>query len=302
MQTSASDEIRRVLDAKTPEELFGDNSARARIRYRRLARVVHPDANDGSADAHDAMRRLNMLYDAYVRNMSPADAGGSVRPREVTRGTRYVVLEEGASWLVVDRVAGTTHSMGDARRLAWFSSGTPLCALGISSRKSIAQAHGTHAAYVCDVPRSMGGQAIMLESLVWHLPGNRLHPRDAAWLTKRVLFLAFAMEQVKLRFDGIDPCSCLAVSPSQHMLCVVAPWHLAQTARTTVAEQRAVTTSWLRCAKPMLGGDARSRRIRRFLEGTVVDAVTESHVLLNEYDAMLEEVFGPPAYHEMEVF
>lgn len=302
MPTSASDEIRRVLSARTPEELFGDNRARARIRYRRLARVVHPDANDGSADAHDAMRRLNMLYDAYVRNTSPAGAGGSVRPREVTRGTRYVVLEEGASWLVVDRVAGTTHAMGDARRLARFSSGTPLCALGISSRKSIAQAHGTHAAYVCDVPRSMGGQAIMLESLVWHLPGNVLHPRDAAWLTKRVLFLAFAMGQVKSRFDGIDPCSCLAVSPSQHMLCVVAPWHVANTTHATIADQRAVTTSWLRCVRPMLGGDARSRRIRRFLEGTAADAVTESHVLLGEYDDMLEEVFGPPRYHEMEVF
>ena len=302
MPTLASDEIRRVLSARTPEELFGDNHARARIRYRRLARVVHPDANDGSADAHDAMRRLNMLYDRYLRNTSSEHTGGSVRPREVTRGTRYVVFEEGASWLVVDRIAGTTHATGDAGALARFVDGTPLCSLAVASTKSIAQAHGTHAAYVCDVPKVMRGSAIMLESLVWHLPGNVLHPRDAAWLTKRMLFLAFALGQVNMRFDGVDPCSCLAVSPSQHMLCVVAPWHVYRASEHKVAHQRDVTSSWLRCACDMFAHDARSMRVRRFLEGVGYDRVTESHVLLSEYDEMLEDVFGPPKFHEMEVF
>src|SRR5689334_19385596 len=53
-----ADAVRLIETARTPAELFGDDGA---LTYRRLARLVHPDAG-GPRDAFD---RLTTLWRAY---------------------------------------------------------------------------------------------------------------------------------------------------------------------------------------------------------------------------------------------
>lgn len=61
MATCVSDEVREVLASADAGAFFGPNRKRAQIRYRRLARMVHPDMGG----SEEAMARLNVLWDEY---------------------------------------------------------------------------------------------------------------------------------------------------------------------------------------------------------------------------------------------
>lgn len=60
------DALARLDRARVPADLFGDDGAEAARRYRRLARLVHPDAPGGRT--RDAFIRLNALWRTYNRD------------------------------------------------------------------------------------------------------------------------------------------------------------------------------------------------------------------------------------------
>ncbi|MFA1547369.1 molecular chaperone DnaJ [Actinomadura chokoriensis] len=60
------DALARLDRARVPADLFGEDEAEAARRYRRLARLVHPDATGGRT--RDAFIRLNALWRAYRRD------------------------------------------------------------------------------------------------------------------------------------------------------------------------------------------------------------------------------------------
>ena len=73
----------RVESAKTPADLFVDRES-ARSTYRRLARIVHPDANGGESRAVDAFAKLSMFWDQYNGKItSPRVAAG---PANASKG------------------------------------------------------------------------------------------------------------------------------------------------------------------------------------------------------------------------
>jgi len=57
------DALARLDRVRTPADLFGTDTAEAARRYRRLARLVHPDATDGRT--REAFIRLNALWRTY---------------------------------------------------------------------------------------------------------------------------------------------------------------------------------------------------------------------------------------------
>lgn len=57
--------LARLGRARGPADLFGEDEAQAARRYRRLARLVHPDATGGRT--RDAFIRLNALWRAHTR-------------------------------------------------------------------------------------------------------------------------------------------------------------------------------------------------------------------------------------------
>lgn len=59
----AAEALARLDRARVPADLFGDDEAEAVRRYRRLARLVHPDATGGRT--MDAFIRLNALWRAH---------------------------------------------------------------------------------------------------------------------------------------------------------------------------------------------------------------------------------------------
>jgi serine/threonine protein kinase len=54
----------QVESAKTPSDLFAD-ADKARSTYRRLARIIHPDANHSEQRAVDAFAKLSRMWDEY---------------------------------------------------------------------------------------------------------------------------------------------------------------------------------------------------------------------------------------------
>jgi len=291
--SDSSDEIRQVLDATDPWALFGDNKARATIRYRRLARVCHPDM--GGSDA--AMAHLNELWGKYANKPKPGHASLT----EITRGNAYAVFSEGDEWLVVRRDTGSSivELATSSLELAHLISGSPVCVASVQGVKRIKQPDGTHVAYVCTPPDTVG-KAIMLPSLAEHIPGGALDPADLAWITKRVIFLAAAIAKCGLRFTE-DPCECLAIDPESHMLCAIAPWALKKSDNPSIKDQRDVTTSFYGCLGDVIGVGWKSKRIEKFLYGTYLDGYTESSYLLEEFDGLLLDLFGKPKFHEMQV-
>lgn len=283
-ETSAS----RVLSATDPRELFGDNPKRARIRYQRLAKELHPDVGG----SEEAMSRLNALWAEYT------SGGGSKRPSEITRSSEYVILDDADNWLVVDRKVGHRATIGDTGSLADIVDGTPVCVVDATSALLIKQPNGPHPAYKVTPPPTIKDGVVSFNELAGKLPDGKMHPADLAWVLKRILFLASAINNAGLAFAR-EPCDCLAIAPDTHMLAVIAPWELRSSARS-IKNQRAVVESFEKAASTMMAGDAKSQRMARFVQGTIMDGVTESYMLLREYDDMLYELFGSPRFHVME--
>lgn len=279
MATSDFDD---VLGARDCVELFGTNKRRAEIRYRRLARSVHPDMGG----SEEAMARLNALWDEYKgRN-------GKTSPRlvEVMRNDTYAVFEENDGWLVVERATGGACKRGcDTDGLVPIIIDSPVQMLTLSGVKSIMQADGSHAAYVCSKPPD--GTMVMLSSLADRLPG-KVDPADLAWITKRVIFLEGALRTSGVIMD--DPMSGLALDVRSHTLIVVAPWSV-----RTGDVGRTVVDDYLKLMTPMMGDDGKTKRIRRFIEGVIVDKVTWEGDLLGEFDDLCSELFGGLRFHEM---
>lgn len=285
-------EVEEVLAATSARAFFGDNEKRAAIKYRRLAWAVHPDM--GGSD--EAMAKLNSLWDEY---QAKDDGDGKRVLTEITRGGTYAVFADGGEWLVVRRKPGGTVPSMRTIGLSEVVDGSPVCVLDWHSTKQIAQRDGSHLGYACSPHDTLSDGVIMLPALAGHLPGGTIHPADLAWVTKRVIYLAAAVAKCGLRFAE-DPCECLAIAPSTHMLCVVAPWALVGADARSVSDQRAVIRSYAKCVRRMLGAEKESMRIYRFLEGIMVDSFTESADLMGEFDELLIELFGGFRFHEMQ--
>lgn len=300
MVTSDCNEvIRKVMGARTPTDLFGTNEKRAKIRFHRMASVLHPDVND-SPDSETAMRKLSKLWSEYTHGSGGSGKASAKTPREITRNDTYVLFDEGDVLVVERHVSDVTYHEDDLHGMREAFDSEPVCVLESKSSTLIAQPDGTHAAYRCDVPDKVGRDLLMLSALREHLPNGTMHPADMAWISKRLLYLVGIMEVYGVTFDyAPDFSECLAVSPSTHMLVFVAPWELSQH-DGWLARREVAIGPYIRCVREVSGNDAKSRRIIRFLEGVALDDFTPMRDILIEYDSMLEDLFGEPRFHVME--
>lgn len=292
--SSSSQDVALVLGAASATDLFGANENRARIRYRRLARSVHPDMGG----SEDAMARLNRLWDEY--NRTEDSHSDSNTPIEVTRNNQYAIFKEHDKLLVVERLASDSiclpHDVSDIKKKLDM---TPVCMLELNGSKHISQSDGLHAAYICDVPYNAKVNLIMLESLKDRLPDGMLHPRDLAWITKRVLFLDGVLSSTRMDLRNLT--RGLAIDPVNHMLVIVSPWEILGVIDAETLMTRALLDHFLTCIAPVMADDKRSNRIKRFVIGTRMDRVTGWGDIMREYDDLLEELFGHPRFHVMEV-
>jgi hypothetical protein len=77
------DAIAFIEAASTPLELFGADLAEAARRYRRLARLTHPDACPGDAQAAAAFGRLTELWRCHIGRRGPDGPPLDVSPDDL---------------------------------------------------------------------------------------------------------------------------------------------------------------------------------------------------------------------------
>lgn len=331
------EDIRLVISAADPVSLFGPNAKRARIRYRRLARSVHPDANGGADGSDEAMRRLNALWESYremtegggtsqtkaqakaktktketgdAKAKTGATGGGTKFVHELTRTPSVVLFMERGGWLVVSRKAGASPRINRTpERLADLASvveSSPVRMLEMRAEKTIRQADGGHAAISCDVPAfyDISQHLIPVAGIGGHLPTPTMAPEDVAWVAKRCLFFAAALRKAGLSFaDGVRPADCVVIGTEVHVLLLVAP-HLLEDAegdRVEEAEHAVVTSLLGELLAATSDATYAGHRMRRFLEGAMADRSTDAASLVRELDDVCLDVFGKPRFHHMEV-
>lgn len=294
MATSDSSEASEILGADDCVSVFGTNERRAEIRYRRLAKAVHPDTSDAPPEA---MARLNSLWDEYRsrKGMKPSD--GTKRPVEITRDSKYAVFMEGGEVLVVEREASDERVPVSRDVFGVILDGTPVYALKFVDGKHISQGDGNHRAMSCKAPR-FADEMVMLPSLKSALPHGELHPADLAWVTKRVIFLSGVLARLGKRLEG--GCECLAICPESHMLVIVAPWQVADDDNEWHVAHHQLLQEYLGLVQGMAGDNAETKSIMKFVEGMLADSVTSPSMLMLEFDELLVSLFGGLRFHKMQ--
>ncbi|MFI0368187.1 molecular chaperone DnaJ [Actinomadura sp. 1N219] len=101
------DALARLDRVRVPADLFGDDEAEAARRYRRLVRLVHPDATGGRT--RDAFVRLNALWRTYTRGDATLIT---------TRRHAYRLADTGPGAGAGDPIGGDLAELYAARREA----------------------------------------------------------------------------------------------------------------------------------------------------------------------------------------
>ena len=209
-----SDEALRFIEsASTVEQLFGPDEQRARQAYRRLARLVHPDANPHHERAARAFAKLSTLWRQHDRG------GGSVL---VASGDIASVTRVPGGLLKLARDPADGDLIGrEAAALRWLAVNgdpayLPYAPALLGTRRYADPATGITRRG--NVLAELSG-FVTLETVRRRFPAG-LDPRDVAWIWRRVLVaLGFAHRSGLVHGAVLPP--HLFIEPNEHGLCLI---------------------------------------------------------------------------------
>lgn len=311
-------EITQVLEAKKPSDLFPSNNNRARNMYRRLVRAVHPDVNGGAPEAIEATKHLNSLWSEYESGGKPKTTATdgenktTARPskpktdmREVIRnGNVAMFVKDGKERLLVKRAANKPLTSKDiAQKIGKLSKvfdGSPVVIMvPEGDAMTLMQGDGAHYMTLLRGADLPDAPHFLLSDLGKHLRGNVLHPRDAGWVLKRLLFICGALEDAGLGFkDPKSAWEAFALYPDSHLVVLFDTDALTKTGAN--ATSKSIRNAMLNPFADVIGDDWQSRKMAAFARGSAVDTRTSIGALLREFDETLEDTFGGIRFHVME--
>ncbi len=238
MIRSLNDLIERLLQATTPEDLFGvlagDGAESLRSKYRALAMVAHPDYNPGQwAAANEAFRQLQEWYGLAQQKLSAGVYGQSERIRITSGSTTYVGyqaalggdlcdlypvhVDGGAVLLKVARSSRSSDLMqAEAyalRRLNRELHDQPVRAHFPVYRESFRMRDATGVQRSVNVLNQEPDTFTLAEVLRRYPQG--LHPADAAWMFNRMLAALATSHSLGLVHGAIVPDHVL-IRPADH--------------------------------------------------------------------------------------
>ncbi|MEO3823356.1 molecular chaperone DnaJ [Actinomadura sp. B10D3] len=321
--------LARLDRARTPADLFGDDAAEAARRYRRLARLVHPDATGGRT--RDAFIRLNDLWRGY-RGGDPATIttrrhayrldGGAVGGdlAELYRARagpgRDVLLKmprDPRDGDLIEREAVALRQLpkdGDGKFLPY----VPRLVESFQHRDA-----ATGAQRRVNAIAALDGFHSLAEVRRAH-PGG-VDPRDAAWMWRRLLVgLGFA-HRAGVLHGAVLPEHVL-IHPEEHGLVLVdwcysvpgcyahtdpsgrvpamvdryAGWYPPEVPGRRAASPATDIFMATRCMTELMG-DKAPKAMRSFARGCTLPAQNrrpaDAWRLLAEFDELLERLYGP---------
>ncbi|MBB2912370.1 serine/threonine protein kinase [Streptosporangium becharense] len=322
--TSTAEAIALVTAARTPADLFGDDSPRR--AYRRLARLLHPDLAPGP-EAAAAFTRLAALWAAHggaEERRSPETVittrRGTYRiGRALRRGATAVLYESGADTLLKIPRSHTDNDLmrreadaltaiardGDPRLL-------PYVPRLVESFRHRSAGVERRANVISRVPDGF----LSLAEISRRRPV--LDPRDVAWIWRRLLVAIGAAHRAGIVHGAVFGHHVL-VHPIDHGLVLVdwsqsvpvgtpitalvarhqgdyPPEVLARRAATPATDIRLAT----RCVAALMGGHPPGP-IRRFVRGSLLAPPGDAWSLLAELDELLDDEYGPRKYRPLHL-
>jgi hypothetical protein len=213
--------VRLIEAAREAADLFGTGSEAAR-RYRRLARLVHPDANPADARAAAAFARLAGLWQHY-QGRRPTSGSGSE--------SRYGALAARGD------IANLYATAGGLLKIARDPADNDLMRREATALRQLSGAADRFRAYFPSLIRAQrhAGPRSGLErraNLLARLEGFRtlaevaaafpggVEPRDAAWMWRRLLVAVGASARAGVVHGAVLPEHVL-IQPGQHGLVLV---------------------------------------------------------------------------------
>ncbi|TDC05219.1 molecular chaperone DnaJ [Actinomadura bangladeshensis] len=329
MDDALDDALARLDRARAPADLFGDDAAEAARRYRRLARLVHPDATGGRT--RDAFVRLNALWRTYNRGdlnlittrrhayrLGADPISGDLaelytaRP-ETGRGVLLKMPRDPRDGDLIEREAVALRQLpkdGDGKFL-------PYVPRLVESFRHRDAATGTQRQV--NVIAALDGFHSLAEVGRAH-PGG-VDPRDAAWMWRRLLVgLGFA-HRAGVLHGAVLPDHVL-IHPEEHGLVLVdwcysvpgcyahvdssgrvpamvdryAGWYPPEVPGRRPASPATDIFMATRCMTELMGGKA-PPAMRSFARGCTLSAQnrrpSDAWRLLAELDELLERLYGP---------
>jgi hypothetical protein len=328
--SAALDEALHLLrHARTPADLFGPDAAEAMRTYRRLARLLHPDAGRGRTGTE--FTRLNALWRGYNQSgpitittrrhayrLGAKRAGGDLADLydatyDGTRGAVIKLPRDPANGDLLEREAVALRQLpkdGDGRFL-------PYVPRLVESFRHRDAATGTERR--ANAIASLGGFFSLADVHAAYPDG--LDPRDAAWMWRRLLVvLGFAhgagvlhgavLPEHVLIHPGkhglvlVDWCysvpGCYApVDPSGRVPALVeryAEWYPPEVPGREQASAATDIYMATRCMTYLMG-DKASKPMRTFAKGCLLASQRRrpgnAWRLLEEFDELLERLYGP---------
>jgi hypothetical protein len=325
---SAAEAVRLIEAADGPADLFGDlGGADASRRYRRLARLTHPDARGrapagarGSpprASAADrAFARLAELWAQHQGARGPLLVRGDIANFYPVRGGLLKLPRDPADNDLMDREAAALTQVragGEERFGAYFP--RLVQAQRVRDKRSGVERHG-------NVMARLAGFASLAEVRA-AFPGG-LDPRDAAWMWRRLLVAIGAAHRAGVIHGAVLPEHVL-IHPAEHGLvlvdwcyssrlpgsragsCAVLPaivgryrdWYPPEVLAGGPAGPDADIWMATRCITELMGG-RQPARIAAFAAGCMLANPSrrppDAWRLLAELDELLERLYGPRAF------
>jgi hypothetical protein len=233
LDTVYKEEADAVFAAKSDvTAFFGTNEKRAKLLYKRLAAMFHPDVFTETRDKQDAeevFKELGAIWDSY-RVMhgfkaAPPPSGGLI-----IDGVLYTISDEAKNLSNETFKAFTILSAPSGASRVLFVSRVPdkntgyanllsrieangVCAdlfvKPVSREFAIEQPDGRHSSFAADISDSG-----ILRSLRYAESVGRLDAKDIAWIWRRTLSAAAVCADLSMGF-GFAPDACY-VDPERH--------------------------------------------------------------------------------------
>ncbi|WP_243719185.1 molecular chaperone DnaJ [Actinomadura sp. 7K534] len=330
LSVGLDDALARLGRARVPADLFGEDAAEAVRRYRRLARLVHPDATGGRT--RDAFIRLNDLWRGYNRDgtalittrrhayrLTGDPVGGDLAelyPARPEDGGRPVVLKmprDPRDGDLLEREAVALRQLpkdGDGKFLPY----VPRLVESFRHRDaSTGRERRANAIVALDGFHTLAevGRAF---------PGG-VDPRDAAWMWRRLLVALGFAHRAGVLHGAVLP-DHIMIHPAEHGLvlvdwCYSVPGCYAATdpsgrvpamvdryaelypAEVPGREPASPATDIYMATRCMTGlmGDKAPKAMRSFARGCTLPArnrrPSDAWRLLAELDELLEKLYGP---------
>lgn len=303
--------VSEIMSAADSMALFGVIRKRAAVKYRRLMRSVHPDV-DPSPEADEAAARLNALWEDWqaLHGSKPSHAAGHA-PAAKTETVRVLATGESTlfktAWGWLD-VANEPMPAGSGARAArvpagalsklhGMVAGSPVWVPSPSALEPIMipQKDGLHAAIKT---KTGGSPEAMADG--WPLAAlEAVDGRDLAWILKRLVFLGSAMDAAGVTLPDLG--ERVIVRPSTHQLGLVSLIGVGEATETDVDHDPMVSLmeAFIRLASTTDSPHVR-RKLTAFARGCMVASRPDGSELMRELDSVLQDLYGPASYHEME--